>query len=82
MNLHPQFITDINGKKISVVLPLKEYEKLREVLDERDDVRLFDNAKKTDDGERILFTDYLKKRTNKNGNLHRSVKQKSRKTIR
>ena len=28
MNLHPQYITDENGKKISVVLPIEEFENL------------------------------------------------------
>ncbi len=82
MNLRPQFITDIKGKRISVVLSIKEYDQLMEELDEKEDVRLYDEAKKTDNGERILFADYLKKRNSKNDIVHRSNKQKSRKAVR
>lgn len=43
--LHPQFITDAAGKKISVVLPLREYEAILEALDDVEDVVLFDESK-------------------------------------
>jgi len=58
----PQYITDDKGKKLSVVLPIKEYQK---ILEELDDIRLYDEAKKNDGGKRILFDDYLKKRKKK-----------------
>ncbi len=63
--LHPQYITDTAGKKL-VVLPLKEYDSMIEELEELEDIRLYDKAKKEDDGERILFSDYLKNRKAKN----------------
>ena len=63
--LHPQYITDTAGKKL-VVLPLKEYASMIEELEELEDIRLYDKAKKEDDGERILFSDYLKNRKAKN----------------
>lgn len=34
MTLHPQYITDANGKRISVVLPLDEFESLLERAEE------------------------------------------------
>ncbi|MCC6759894.1 MAG: hypothetical protein IT252_01695 [Chitinophagaceae bacterium] len=40
----PQFITDKKGKKISVVLPMKEYKKMLEELEELEDIRSFDEA--------------------------------------
>lgn len=40
----PQFITDHKGKKISVVLSIKDYEKLIEKLEDLEDVRLYDAA--------------------------------------
>lgn len=40
----PQFITDKKGKKISVVLPMKEYKKMLEELEELEDIRSFDDA--------------------------------------
>jgi len=41
----PQYITDIYGKKISVILPVKDYECLLEELENKEDVRLYDDAK-------------------------------------
>ncbi len=62
----PQFITDNAGKKISVVLPIKDFEAILEELEELEDIRLYDKAKKGDTGKRILFSDYVKKRKSKN----------------
>lgn len=61
-----QFVTDDNGKKLAVILAIKDYEKLMEELEELEDIRLYDQAKKEDDGTRILFSDYLKTRRAKN----------------
>jgi len=66
ISVHPHFITDDKGKKISVVLPMKEYENIMERLEDLDDIKLYDEAKYEDDGERVLFSDYLKGRNNKN----------------
>lgn len=65
--IHPQFINDSDGKKAMVILPVKEFETIMEELEDIEDVRLFDEAKKNDTGERILFSDYLKNRRQKNG---------------
>ncbi len=65
LTVHPQYITDTAGKKL-VILPANEFNSIMEELKELEDVRLFDEAKKEDDGERILFSDYLKNRKNKN----------------
>lgn len=62
-----QFITDDHGKKLAVILPIKDYEKMVEELEDLEAIRLYDEAKKGDDGERILFSEYLKKRKAKNG---------------
>lgn len=64
-NIHPLFITDAAGNLVSVVLPIKEYEALIEELEDQEDVRLFDEAMKDDDDERISFEDYLKNREKK-----------------
>jgi len=61
LSLHPQFITDSVGKKL-VVLPHQEFNTILEELEELEDIQLFDHSKKEDNGERILFSDYLKKR--------------------
>jgi hypothetical protein len=39
-----QFITNKKGKKLSVVLPMKEYQKIMEDLEELEDIRLYDEA--------------------------------------
>ena len=58
----PQYITDIRGKKISVILPIKEYERILEELEDWEDVKLYDEAKREDTGEYMLFSDYVKNR--------------------
>lgn len=62
ITINPQYIKDSKGKKSMVILPIKEFEDLLEELEELEDIRLYDEAKKEDTGERILFSDYLKKR--------------------
>jgi hypothetical protein len=42
---HPQYITDNTGKKISVILPIKEFKTLLEELEELEDIRLYDESK-------------------------------------
>lgn len=64
--IHPQYVKDANGKKSLVVLTAKEFDRLMEELDDMEDVRLYDEAKKNDTGERIAFSDYLKSRRQKN----------------
>ena len=65
ITLHPQYIKDNNGKKSLVVLSAKEFNTIMEELEELEDIKLYDQAKKSDNGERILFSDYLKKRKKK-----------------
>ena len=43
--VHPQYITDNTGKKISVILPIKEFKTLLEELEELEDIRLYDESK-------------------------------------
>ena len=40
-----QFITDSKGKKIAVILPIEDYNKMIEDLEDIDDVRLYDEVK-------------------------------------
>ena len=61
LTVHPQYITDSAGERM-VVLSATEFNTIMEELEELDDIRLYDEAKKEDDGERISFADYLKKR--------------------
>ncbi len=66
LTLNPQFIKDSKGKKSLVVLSAKEFESIMEELDAIEDVRLYDEAKANDTGERILFSEYVKNGKEKN----------------
>lgn len=59
LTIHPQFIKDTAGKGL-VVLPQNEFEILMEELEELDDIRLYDDAKSTDDGVRIPMDEVFK----------------------
>ena len=45
LTVHPQYITDDTGKKISVVLPIKDFKAIMEELEELEDINLYDEAK-------------------------------------
>jgi PHD/YefM family antitoxin component YafN of YafNO toxin-antitoxin module len=40
-----QYITDNEGKKVSVILPIRDYEKMIEDLEELEDIKAYDRAK-------------------------------------
>ena len=56
LTLHPQYIKDTAGKGL-VVLPQNEFDILLEELEELEDIRLYDEAKKNDTGERVPMAD-------------------------
>ena len=60
--IHPQFINDASGQKALVVLPIREFDTIMEELEELEEIRLYDEAKKEECGEYILFSDYLERR--------------------
>ncbi|TAD86130.1 MAG: hypothetical protein EAY75_09435 [Bacteroidetes bacterium] len=62
----PQYITDENGEKSLVILPAQEFDSIMEAVEALEDLRLYDESKKGDTGERILFSEYLKNRKAKN----------------
>lgn len=62
ISVHPQYIKNAKGNKSFVILPTEEFKSMLENLEELEDIRLYDEAKKEDDGERISFSDYLKNR--------------------
>jgi ribosome maturation factor RimP len=57
----PQYITDENGHKISVILPVDEYERIIQELEDVDDVKLYDKVKNAKESS-IPFDDFLKQR--------------------
>lgn len=67
LEVHPQFITDAEGKKISVILSMQEFEALLEELEDIEDVRLFDETIHEGEEEYMTVSEYLKVRNNRNG---------------
>ncbi len=61
ITLSPHYITDSQGNRVSVVLSVAEFEKLLELLDELEDIRLYDEVKSRNE-ERIPLTDFLDQR--------------------
>ena len=49
LTLHPHYITDTAGNKISVVLPIKDFKAIMEELEEMEDIKLYDEAKKSNE---------------------------------
>jgi PHD/YefM family antitoxin component YafN of YafNO toxin-antitoxin module len=45
LNKPTQFLVDNQGKKIAVVVPVKDYEEIMEQLEELEEIRAFDEAK-------------------------------------
>lgn len=60
----PQYITDENGKKISVILPVSEYERIVQELEDADDVKLYDDVKNLHEPS-TSFDEYVKNRQSK-----------------
>jgi len=56
ITVHPQYITDTAGVQL-VVLPLSEFKSMMQEIEEIEDVRLYDEAKANDTGERIAMED-------------------------
>ena len=49
VNIHPQYITDNSGNKLSIVLAMHEFKKIMEDLEELDDIRLYEEAHSDDE---------------------------------
>jgi PHD/YefM family antitoxin component YafN of YafNO toxin-antitoxin module len=73
--LKPQFINDAKGKRSFVILTAKEFDAIIEELEDAEDERLYNEAKKEDTGERIpideAFTMIENKRNGKNNGVSR-----------
>ncbi|HEY0109432.1 MAG TPA: hypothetical protein VGB67_07370, partial [Fibrella sp.] len=44
-SIHPQYITDENGNRVSVILPIQQWQQVLDELEELDDIRLYDEVK-------------------------------------
>jgi len=63
--MRTQFVTDDHGKKLAVILPIKEYNKMVDELEELEDIKLYDAAKKGEQefiNAEEAFTEIEKKR--------------------
>jgi len=49
LTLNPKYITDNTGKKISVILPMKDFKAIMEELEELEDIKFYDEAKKSNE---------------------------------
>ncbi len=58
--METQFLTDKKGNKTGVLLSIKQYNKLIEKLEDLEDVRIYDEAKREDDGYRISMDEAFK----------------------
>lgn len=58
--METQFLTDEKGNRTAVLLPIKKYNKLIEKLEDLEDVRLYDESKRDDDGYRISIDEAFK----------------------
>lgn len=68
--METQFLTDSKGNKTAVVLSIKKYNKLMERLEDLEDIRAYDEAKKNDDGVRIPFDEAIATIEAKRKELH------------
>ncbi|GAB3759239.1 hypothetical protein [Spirosoma pomorum] len=67
--IHPQYITDEHGKRVSVVLSIQQWQQL---LDELDDIRLYDEVKGRNEPTTSL-ADYRRKRKLSDGQVYRPI---------
>jgi len=44
--MNTQYITDTEGKKIAVILSMEKYKKMLKKIEDFEDIRLYDEAKK------------------------------------
>ncbi len=60
VTINPQFITDTNGVKLSVVLPIKDFDAIMEELDELEDIKLYNEASKSTEASIIPIDEAFK----------------------
>ncbi|MVN23296.1 hypothetical protein [Mucilaginibacter arboris] len=60
LTINPQYLKDENGERSLVVLSAKEFDAIMEELEDLEDIRLYDEAKKNDTGERIPMEEAFK----------------------
>ena len=66
VRLHPEYLVDDQDNRKAVVLPVEEWEKVIDELEELDDIRLYDAAKQ-EAGEAVPFEQAIKEIDQDNG---------------
>ncbi len=71
--IHPLYITDTDGNRLSVVLPMSEFEKIMELLEDYEDEQLYELAKQVDEpglpiDEALQIIEENRKKSPKNNN--------------
>lgn len=59
--LQPQYITDEQGQRVSVILPIQQWQQVLDELEELDDIRLYDEVKARNEPT-ISLAEYRKER--------------------
>jgi hypothetical protein len=65
VEISPQYVTDDLGNRVSVILPMGTFQKILDLLEDLEDVRLYDEVKSRNE-TKIPLQDYLEKRKLKN----------------
>jgi hypothetical protein len=65
LNLSPQYITDASGQRTSVVISMTNWQKILEMVEELEDIRMYDEAKNRQE-TRMSLTEYLATRKTRN----------------
>lgn len=64
--LQPQYITDEQGQRVSVILSIQQWQQVLDELDELDDIKLYDEVKSRNEPT-ISLAEYRKKQQRANG---------------
>jgi hypothetical protein len=59
-----QYVTDDHGNKLAIIVPIKDYQKMLDDLEEAEDIKLYDEVKARKE-DSMPFKEYLKKRKHK-----------------
>lgn len=65
MSLRETFVVDGNGNPIAVQLPIRDYDRIREALEEFEDIKAYDRAKAKKE-DTIPLRESIKLRRKKN----------------
>ena len=59
--IHPQYVTDERGERVSVIVPIQQWQQVLDELDELNAIRLYDEIKARNEPT-ISLAEYMLKR--------------------